>query len=81
MSETFLNIISTAGAVGILAAVLGTLVVLMERTHRRTQHLSRAPFGADLEDDSDIRRTQDELRAARAAGRTRSGWPRDLRSV
>jgi hypothetical protein len=28
------------------------LVVLLERTHRRTSHLPRAPFGADAESEA-----------------------------
>lgn len=67
MTQTFTDIVSTIGIVGVVAAFVGTLVVLMERTHRRTAGLPRAPFGADLEGDSDIRRTVDELRTIAAS--------------
>jgi hypothetical protein len=48
-----------------IAAVAG-LWSLLERTHRRTEHLSRTPFGADLEGDRDITRTLAEIEAVRA---------------
>ncbi len=55
----------------VIALLLGTgfvtwLGITLERTHRRTSGLGRAPFGADLEGDRDILRTLADLDAARA---------------
>ena len=53
----------------IAAAVLFLLVaavsVLLERTHRRTAGLPRAPFGADLEGDVDLQRVRHDLDVSR----------------
>ena len=57
--NTFLPLLLTAAATG-------GLWLLLERTHRRTEHLSRTPFGADLEGDRDITRTLAEIDAVRA---------------
>ncbi len=57
--DTFLAIL-------LLLAVVAVLGALLERTHRRTEHLSRTPFGADLEGDRDITRTLAEIDAVRA---------------
>jgi len=58
----------------ILPLILSMVLVVglwarLERTHRRTQHLSRTPFGADLEGDRDIARTLAEVDAVRARQR------------
>ena len=55
----------------VITILLGTgfvtwLAITLERTHRRTAGLGRAPFGADLEGDRDILRTLADLDAARA---------------
>jgi len=60
--NTFLPLLLTAAATG-------GLWLLLERTHRRTEHLSRTPFGADLEGDRDIARTLAEVEAVRARQR------------
>ncbi len=57
--DTFITILLGTGSVTWLALTL-------ERTHRRTAGLGRAPFGADLEGDRDIARTLADLDAARA---------------
>ncbi len=57
--DTFIVIV-VSGA-GIVA-----LWLMLERTHRRTEHLSRTPFRADLEGDRDISRTLAEIDAVRS---------------
>jgi hypothetical protein len=42
------------------------IVGLLERTHRRTAGLPRAPFGVDLERESDLRRVEHDLEVHRA---------------
>ncbi len=59
MNSSWAEFLSTAAVFALVGVVLG----LLERTHRRTGGFSRAPFGADLEGDRDIIRTLDELRA------------------
>lgn len=39
------------------------LIGLLERTHRRTTGLPRAPFGADIEGDADLARILHDLDA------------------
>ncbi len=69
--DTFIVlVVSGAGIVG--------LWLLLERTHRRTEHLSRTPFGTDLEGDRDISRTLAEIDAVRSrqlSSRTGAGQP------
>lgn len=68
--------LSTASVLAIVAALVASVFGLLERTNRRTAGFGRAPFGADLENDRDIVRTLEEIRAARsredAAARTAS---------
>lgn len=49
----------------LVLAVLVLPVLLLERTHRRTDRLSRMPFGLDLAADRDIARTVAEIDAIR----------------
>ncbi len=63
-------------AATVLVFIISGVVVLLERNNRRTAGLPRAPFGADLECDVDLRRVQhdvDVARRARSAGRRPSG--------
>jgi len=56
------------------------LAVLLERNHRRTADLPRAPFGVDLESDIDlarIRHDMDVARPSRPAVGGRSSRPHD----
>jgi hypothetical protein len=62
------DILSTLGTAGVVLAFVGALVALLERTHRRTAHLPRAPFGTDVEGDRDLARTLAELRESAAGG-------------
>lgn len=50
----------------LLFALLAALLFVVERTHRRTERLSRMPFGLDLEGDRDIARTLAEVDTIRA---------------
>lgn len=50
-----------------LLFIVGGVMVLLERNHRRTAGLPRAPFGADLEGDADLWRVQHDLDVARRA--------------
>lgn len=78
------DIASTVVVAVVDAALAGGVLGLLERSHRRAQGVSRAPFGADLRhgrddrDDRDVARTLDELRAARSWGDGgRDGEPTD----
>ncbi len=64
--------LSTASVLAIVAALVASVFGLLERTNRRTAGFGRAPFGADLENDRDIVRTLEEIRAAVARGRGRT---------
>jgi hypothetical protein len=54
-------------AATVLLFLLAGVGVLLERNHRRTSDLPRAPFGADLEGESDLWRVQHDLDVARRA--------------
>ena len=42
-------------------AVVAGLAAALDRNHRRTAHLPRAPFGADVEADADLARVTHDL--------------------
>lgn len=63
MNSSWAEFLSTAAVFAVVAALVGVVLGLLERTDRRTGGFSRAPFGADLVGDRDIIRTLDELRA------------------
>lgn len=68
IDERKLSAMDTPLVIGVISSLglTALLVVLMERSHRRTARLSRTPFGADLEGDRDIARTLAEIEAVRA---------------
>ncbi len=62
----------TAFALLLAVVLLGPLVALMERTHRRSSGLPGAFDPAAVSRDADVRRTIDELRARTAARSSRA---------
>lgn len=68
LDERKLSAMDIPLVIGVISSLglTALLVVLMERSHRRTARLSRTPFGADLEGDRDIARTLAEIEAVRA---------------
>jgi hypothetical protein len=63
----------TLTAASILLFIVVGIVALLERNHRRTAGLPRAPFGADVEGDADLWRVRHDLDFARSTGRRDSG--------
>ncbi len=63
-------------AASVLLFIVAGIVALLERNHRRTAGLPRAPFGADVEGDADLWRIRHDLdfaQSARSSGRRDSG--------
>lgn len=59
-----------------LLFTIAGIAVLLERNHRKTGDLPRAPFGVDLEADADLARLRHDLDVAR---RTAARDPRHSR--
>jgi hypothetical protein len=53
-------------AASVLLIIIVGIAALLERNHRRTAGLPRAPFGSDLEGDVDFWRVQHDLDVARS---------------
>ena len=58
---------NTFAAFVVLSVIVVAVWALLERNHRRTAGLPRAPFGADLEHDADLQRLLHDLDGARVA--------------